>query len=63
MSRLTVFAVRPFGVVNKNNKTLKKSVYKDGKIELDVSQIPDGQYVVVVKHKNKVESQNLVIKH
>lgn len=63
MSRLTVFAVQSFGVVNKNNKTLKKSVYKDGKIELDVSQIPDGQYVVVVKHKNKVESQNLVIKH
>jgi hypothetical protein len=50
-------------LVDKQQNTLKKAKSKDGKIEIDVSTIPNGQYVVILKYKGKTDSKNVMIKH
>lgn len=48
---------------DKNNDALRKALYKNGKIEFDVSELPNGKYIVLVNYKGKAESKSLLIKH
>lgn len=50
-------------LVDKNNQDVKTKKIKDGKIEMDVSQIPNGKYILHVKFKDKTEKRHIVINH
>ncbi len=48
---------------DKNNDAVRKAVYKNGKIEFDVSELPNGKYIVLLDYKGKAESKSLLVKH
>jgi uncharacterized protein (DUF736 family) len=50
-------------LLDKNNNTLKTASSKDGKIELDLTQVPNGLYILLVKQNDKSETQQIVINH
>lgn len=50
-------------LVDENSNAVAKAKNKGPKIEFDVSELPDGKYVVLVKYRGKMESQNVFIKH
>lgn len=50
-------------LIGKNNKVVSQGTAKDNKIELDVSKVPNGQYVLVVNYKGKAETKNIVVNH
>lgn len=50
-------------LVDKNNQNVKFAKRKGAKIEMDVSQLPNGLYFLHVKFKDKTETQNIVINH
>lgn len=50
-------------LVDENNELVSKGRSKGGKIELDVSRVPNGKYIVLVYYKGKVESKNVFVRH
>jgi hypothetical protein len=50
-------------LVDKNNKNVTTATSKEGKIELDVSDVPNGQYILLVQQKEKAQTQQIVINH
>ncbi len=50
-------------LIDKNNQNVKLAKSKGDKIEMDVSQLPNGLYFLRVKFKDKTETQNIVISH
>jgi hypothetical protein len=50
-------------LVDRNNVTRKTQKSKDGKIEMDLSQVPNGLYILIVKQNGTAESQQVVVNH
>jgi hypothetical protein len=50
-------------LIDKQKNKLKTAKFKEGKIEMDVSNVPNGQYVIILKYKDRTESKNVMIQH
>ena len=48
---------------DKNSKTVLEVKTMQSKVELDVTDVPDGNYVLVVQQRGRTESQHIVIRH
>jgi hypothetical protein len=48
---------------NKDQQEVAHGELKDGKIELDVSKVPNGAYFLHVIFKDRIEKQQIVIAH
>ena len=50
-------------MVDKSNNQVKRVISQNGKIEIDVSKLPNGQYILLVHYKGKVESEMIIVDH
>jgi hypothetical protein len=50
-------------LMDKQKNKIKTAKYKEGKIEMDVSNVPNGPYIIVLKYKDRTESKNVMIQH
>ena len=48
---------------DKNGKTVEEVITKEAEIDLDVTQFPSGNYVLIVQQRGRTESQHIVINH
>jgi hypothetical protein len=50
-------------LIDKDQQVVFKGTAKGGKIEIDVSKLPNGTYVLVVTQHGKTETERIVINH